>query len=54
MLSYDEAAAAVTAPGERYEVEEIEVDGVTVKAFKHAPPNLRTIFDSARGRGPAP
>ncbi|MEO7430001.1 MAG: AMP-binding protein, partial [Acidimicrobiales bacterium] len=51
MLSYDEAAAAVTAPGERYELETIEVDGVTVRAFKHAPASLREIFASARDRG---
>ena len=51
VLSYDEAAAAVTAPGERYEVETIEVGGVEVKAFKNAPPSLRAIFASARTRG---
>ncbi|MGK2948248.1 MAG: class I adenylate-forming enzyme family protein [Acidimicrobiales bacterium] len=51
MLSYEEAAAAVTGPGERFEIETIEVAGVPVKAFKNAPPSLRAIFDSARGRG---
>ncbi len=51
MLTYEEAAAAVTAPGERYEVETITVDGVPVKAFKHAPPSLREIFATARARG---
>lgn len=51
MLSYEEASAAVTAPGERYEVETIDVDGVAVKAFKNAPPSLREIFASARARG---
>lgn len=51
MLSYEEAAAAVTAPGERYEVETIQVNGVPVRAFKHAPPSLRELFASARERG---
>ena len=51
MLSYEDAAAAVTAPGERYEVETIKVDGALVKAFKHAPPSLRELFASARSRG---
>ncbi|MGQ0830595.1 MAG: class I adenylate-forming enzyme family protein [Microthrixaceae bacterium] len=51
MLSYDEAAAAVTAPGERYELETIEIDGVPVRAFRNAPPSLREIFATARARG---
>jgi long-chain acyl-CoA synthetase len=53
VLTYDEAAAAITAPGERFEIETIEVDGVPVKAFKHAPPSLRELFASARARGDA-
>jgi long-chain acyl-CoA synthetase len=51
VLSYDDAAAAVTAPGERFELETIEVDGVPVRAFRHAPPSLRAIFATARARG---
>jgi len=53
VLTYEEAAAAVTGPGERFEVETIDVGGVPVKAFKHAPPSLREIFASARERGDA-
>jgi len=53
VLTYDEAAAAITAPGERFEIETIEVGGVQVKAFKHAPPSLRELFASARARGDA-
>ena len=51
VLTYEEAAAAVTAPGERFEIETIEVGGVPVKAFKHAPPSLRELFATARDRG---
>ncbi len=51
MLTYEEAAAAVTGPGERFEIETIEVAGVPVRAFKNAPPSLRAIFDGARARG---
>jgi long-chain acyl-CoA synthetase len=51
VLSYQEAVAAVTGPGERYEVETIDVEGVEVRAFKHAPPTLGAIFDTARSRG---
>ena len=52
-MSYDEAAAAVTAPGERFEMEEIAVFGNPTRVFKNAPPSLRTIFDTARSRGDA-
>src|SRR3954454_3851463 len=50
-MSYDEAAAKVTAPGERFEVEDIDVRGVTYKAFKSAPPSLRWLFQLASGYG---
>jgi long-chain acyl-CoA synthetase len=52
-LSYDDAAAQVTAPGERFEIEEIDIRGVRTKVFKNAPRNLRQIFDTARSRGDA-
>jgi long-chain acyl-CoA synthetase len=53
MLSYEEAAAAVTAPGERYELSMVDVGGVPTKVFKHAPPSLRHLFAAARGHGDA-
>jgi long-chain acyl-CoA synthetase len=53
MLSYEEAAAAVTAPGERYEIEVVDVGGVQTKVFKHAPPSLRHLFAAARAHGDA-
>jgi long-chain acyl-CoA synthetase len=46
-LSYEEAAAIVTAPGERYEV----VDVGDHRAFKNVLPSLRDIFATARRRG---
>ena len=50
-LSYEQAAAEVTAPGQIFEVETIEVGGIGYRAFKHAPPSLRELFASARARG---
>jgi long-chain acyl-CoA synthetase len=50
VLGYDEAAARVTAPGSRYETTEIEVQGQTFTAFRHAPASLRELFDSLRER----
>ncbi len=48
-LSMQEAIAAVTAPGQPFEVQLVQVDGVTNRVFKNAPANLRDIFDMARG-----
>jgi long-chain acyl-CoA synthetase len=47
--SIDEAIAAVAAAGSPFEVEEVTVDGSTVRRFKHAPPTVRHFFDTARG-----
>jgi long-chain acyl-CoA synthetase len=45
----EEAIAAVGAPGQPFEVIEVERDGVTNRVFKNAPANLREFFDSSRG-----
>ena len=50
-LSYDDAAAQLTAPGERFETSEIEVRGVTYTAFKTVPGTMRDLFDLTRGYG---
>jgi long-chain acyl-CoA synthetase len=49
-MSYEEAAAAVTAPGGRFEIETVDVDGVATKVFTHAPRSLREVFAGARAR----
>ena len=50
-LSYDDAAARVTAPGERFETTRIDVRGVPVTAFVDVPTSLREVFATARARG---
>jgi long-chain acyl-CoA synthetase len=50
-LSYDEAVAAVTAPGERFEIGEADVFGRATRVFKNTPTSLRQVFASARSRG---
>ncbi len=42
------ALAALTAPGEPYELEEVELYGRTCRAFRRAPPTLRDLFDQSR------
>ncbi len=47
-LSMEEAIAAIGAAGQPFEVEQVEVNGVTQRQFKNAPPTLRQFFDGAR------
>ena len=49
-MQYDEAVAAVTAPGQRWETERIVVDGVELTAFRNVPRSLRELFGLLRGR----
>jgi long-chain acyl-CoA synthetase len=44
-VSRAEAIAALTAPGEPFELERVELDGRTVRTFKHAPPSLRAMYE---------
>lgn len=53
-IGYGDAAAAVTAPGQRFEVGDLDIRGVTYRMFRNAPASLRELFASARGRGDAP
>ncbi len=48
-LTYDQAVAEATAPGELFEVAEAEVLGATQKIFVNAPGTLRQLFGLARG-----
>ena len=52
-LSYADAVAAVTAPGERFETARTEVRGVPTTVFVNAPGSLRDVFAGARAHGDA-
>jgi long-chain acyl-CoA synthetase len=47
-LSWQEACARVGSPGSPFEIVE---DDSGHRRYKHAPPNLRSVFDIARGGG---
>jgi long-chain acyl-CoA synthetase len=51
MLSFDDAVARVTGPGQPMEIVERTIDGVSYHVFKNAPPTLREVFATARQRG---
>ncbi|MDE2486329.1 MAG: acyl--CoA ligase [Alphaproteobacteria bacterium] len=40
----DKAWAELTAPGAPFEIVEVEVGGVPIKAFRNAPPNVRALW----------
>lgn len=46
--------AALTAPGQPYEIEQTRIAGRTVRYWKHAPPNLPSVLRSSRGHGDKP
>jgi long-chain acyl-CoA synthetase len=50
-LSYSEAIAQVTAPGQIFEVAPISIGDIDYRGFVNAPPSLRDLFASARGFG---
>jgi long-chain acyl-CoA synthetase len=52
-LSYADAVAAVTAPGERFETGTIDISGVSTTVFVNGPNSLRDVFATARPRGDA-
>ena len=52
-MSYADAVAAVTAPGQRFETGTADIAGVPTTVFVNAPNSLRDVFDTARDRGDA-
>ena len=53
---YDELRTAwqeLTAPGAPFEVGEVEVRGVWMRAFMHAPPSLRDLWLGSRSHSAA-
>ncbi|HXY28540.1 MAG TPA: class I adenylate-forming enzyme family protein, partial [Acidimicrobiales bacterium] len=52
-MSIAEANAALTAPGQLFEMEEIDIRGIPTRIWKHAPTTLRQIIDMSLGHGDA-
>ena len=49
-MTFDEACAAVCAPGTMFEIDEVEVGGAPTKVFAGTPPSIRALFELAAGR----
>lgn len=52
-LTIAEANAQLTAAGQLFEMEEIDIRGVPTRVWKHAPPSLRAVMDMSLGHGDA-
>ena len=48
VLTREQAVARLTAPGEPYELEIVELYGASCRAFKNAPPTLRALYEDTR------
>jgi long-chain acyl-CoA synthetase len=48
-----EADEALTAPGQPFEMQELDIRGVQTRTWKHAPPSLRAVMDMSLGHGDA-
>jgi long-chain acyl-CoA synthetase len=52
-MSIAEANAQLTAPGQIFEMEELDIRGVPTRTWKNAPPTLRAVFDMSAAHGDA-
>ena len=48
VMDFATANAALTAPGLPFEMEDSVVNGVSMKVYKNAYPNLRALFETGR------
>jgi acyl-CoA synthetase (AMP-forming)/AMP-acid ligase II len=53
MPTIAEVTAALTAPGQLFEMEDVVVRGVPLRAWKHAPATLRVVLENSRAHGEA-
>ena len=49
-MSIGEATAALTGPGQMFEMKDIEIAGVALRAWKNAPASLRVVLDLSLAR----
>ena len=50
-MSRQQCREMLTAPGQRFEMEEVEIRGVRLRTWKNAPPSLRAIALAGRAHG---
>src|ERR1700722_6776277 len=50
-MSLADATRALTAPGQTFEMEELDIRGVPTRVWKNAPGDLRAVIELSRGHG---
>ncbi|MDP4575992.1 class I adenylate-forming enzyme family protein [Qipengyuania sp. G39] len=50
-MSREDATARLTAPGQRFEMDRVDIRCVQTRVWKNAPPNLRAIAEAGRTHG---
>src|ERR1700675_4898635 len=50
-MSLEEATRTITAPGQMFEMEDVEIRGVLTRVWKNCPANLRVVLELSRGHG---
>ncbi|MFC6084785.1 class I adenylate-forming enzyme family protein [Sphaerisporangium aureirubrum] len=50
-VTHDQVLAMLTGPGQLFEMDEVEIRGVHVRTWKHAPATYRAMLESSRGHG---
>ncbi|WP_066943910.1 class I adenylate-forming enzyme family protein [Microtetraspora fusca] len=50
-MTHDQVKAQLTAPGQLFEMEEVEAAGTTIRAWKHAPRTFRDLLENSRFQG---
>src|SRR5204863_2931290 len=52
--SIAEVHAELTAPGEMFEMQEVDIRGIPTRTWKNAPPTLRAVLELSRSHGDKP
>jgi long-chain acyl-CoA synthetase len=50
-MTSEEIRTRLTAPGELFEMDNVEIRGVRTRVWKHAPPTLRSVLEQSRAHG---
>jgi long-chain acyl-CoA synthetase len=53
VMSVAEADAQLTAPGQMFEMDVVDIFGIPTRVWKNCPPSLRTVLEMSRGHGGA-
>ena len=51
VMSMAQTEHVLTAPGGKFEMETVTIDGLVTRVWKNAPPSLRYLIEAARGHG---